>query len=244
MQQLQPKAKAEAQDLYDDLRQVVERTIGDKAGLQFVKSITMEDANAAVRSGGMAKGEAAGLYDDLAGIIYLATDLEQGASPEDAVYHEAWHVIEKFLTDEERQALDKYRAKNAAAVAKFYGVPVEKILSLPPSEQDAYAMGMFGAMMDAGIKLPEGALPRSVYETLNKGWLMWKRFRNAINKFLGNRDAKTVFTDFYFGAMRDRMKETVKSLTDTLGVEEPDLAYMAIRRKRKKSAQTSSEIHV
>ena len=174
--------------------------------------------------------------DDLAGIIYLATDLEQGASPEDAVYHEAWHVIEKFLTDEERQALDKYRAKNAAAVAKFYGVPVEKILSLPPSEQDAYAMGMFGAMMDAGIKLPEGALPRSVYETLNKGWLMWKRFRNAINKFLGNRDAKTVFTDFYFGAMRDRMKETVKSLTDTLGVEEPDLAYMAIRRKRKKSA--------
>jgi len=236
LQQFEPKAKAEAQDLYEDLRQVVERTIGDKAGLQFVKSITMEDANAAVRSGGMAKGEAAGLYDDLAGIIYLATDLEKGASPEDAVYHEAWHVIEKFLTDEERQALDKYRPKNAAAVAKFYGVPVEKILALPPEEQDAYAMGIFGAMMDAGIKLPEGALPRSVYETLNKGWLMWKRFRNAVNKFLGNRDAKSVFTDFYFGAMRDRMKETVKDLTETLGVEEPDLAYMAIRRKRKKSA--------
>lgn len=235
LQQLQPKAKGEAQDLYDDLRKIVERTIGDKAGLEFVKSISMEDANAAVRSGGLAKGEAAGLYDDMAGIIYLATDLEQGASPEDAVYHEAWHVIEKFLTDEERAALDKSRPKMADAVAKFYGVPVEKILAMPPDEQDAYAMGMFGAMMDAGIKLPEGALPRSVYETLNKGWLLWKRFRNAVNKFLGDRDAKSVFTDFYFGAMRNRMRETTKDLADKLGVEEPDISYMAIRRKRKSS---------
>lgn len=235
LQQLQPKAKAEAQDLYEDLRKIVERTIGDKAGLEFVKSISMEDANAAVRSGGVAKGEAAGLYDDMAGIIYLATDLEKGASPEDAVYHEAWHVIQKFLTDEERAALDKARPKNAVAVAKFYGVPVEKILAMPPDEQDAYAMGMFGSMMDAGIKIPEGSLPRSVYETLNKGWLLWKRFRNAVNKFLGDRDAQSVFTDFYFGAMRDRMRETAKDLADKLGVEEPDISYMAIRRKRKKS---------
>lgn len=235
LQQLQPKAKAEAQDLYEDLRKVVERTIGDKAGLQFVQSISMDDANAAVRSGGVAKGEAAGLYDDMAGIIYLATDLERGASPEDAVYHEAWHVIQKFLTDEERAALDKARPKNAIAVAKFYGVPVEKILAMPPDEQDAYAMGMFGSMMDSGIKIPEGSLPRSVYETLNKGWLLWKRFRNVVNKFLGDRDAQSVFTDFYFGAMRNRMRETTKNLADKLGVEEPDISYMAIRRKRKKS---------
>jgi hypothetical protein len=232
MQQLEPKAKADAQPLYDELRGIVERLVGDKAGVEFMNTISMEDATAAERSGGVAKGNAAGAYDDVAGIIYLATDLESGASPGDAVYHEAWHVIDKFLTSDERSSLEKNRERNAVAVAKFYGVTPEKILSLPISEQDAYAMGMFGAMMDAGIKLPEGSLSRSTYETFHKGWLMWKRFRNAVKKFMGFRDASTVFTDFYFGSMSDRIEQTAEDMASRIGLPELKLSFMAMGRRR------------
>jgi len=240
MQQLKPETDKVATKLYDDFAAIVERTLGDKAVVKFVDSIEMMNPYAAEASGGVQGGQAAGALDDLAGIIYLATDLEKGASPEDAVYHEGWHIIEKMLTPEERKSMDANRAKNAIATAKFYGVPVSKILSLSPSEQDAYAMGMFGAEMDAGRIPTNSMIPQAAWKTFHKGWLTWKRFRNEVKKTLGNRDAKSIFTDFYFGAMRDRMENTIEEIGDR--IDSPNVEYMAMRRKRKAPAGTTFDM--
>jgi hypothetical protein len=221
-----PQEQEVAKELYKEFEGIVRRTIGEGASVKFVKSIQT----------GMESKLAAGAYDRVSNAIYLATDLEKGASLEDAVYHEAWHVIEDLLSQKELDALDRYRAVTNKKVAQFYKVPVETIEALPKTEQDAYAMGMFGAMKDAGMKMGQGALPTPVYETLQKSYLTFLRFRNAVKKTVGMRDPDTIFTDFYLGNMRDRLMERTEDMAEALGFDQ-SVQYQKMRRKTPQGPQ-------
>lgn len=226
IQVFSPQEQDTAKELYKQFEGIVRRTIGEKAAVKFVKSIQT----------GMESKLAAGAYDRVSNAIYLATDLEKGASLEDAVYHEAWHVVEDLLAPKELEALDRYRAVTNKKVAEFYKVPVENIEALPKTEQDAYAMGMFGAMKDAGLKFGQGALPTPVYETLQKSYLTFLRFRNAVKKTVGMRDPDTIFTDFYLGNMRDRLIERTDDMAESLGFDQ-SVQYQTMRRRRQQGPQ-------
>jgi hypothetical protein len=226
IQVFSPQEQETAQQLYKEFEGIVRRTIGEKASVKFVKSIQT----------GMESKLAAGAYDRVSNAIYLATDLEKGASLEDAVYHEAWHVIEDLLAPKELEALDRYRAVTNKKVAQFYKVPVETIEALPKTEQDAYAMGMFGAMKDAGMKMGHGSLPTPVYETLQKSYLTFLRFRNAVKKTVGMRDPDTIFTDFYIGNMRDRIMERTEDMAEALGFDQ-SVQYQKMRRRTPQGPQ-------
>ena len=226
IQVFSPQEQETAKELYKEFEGIVRRTIGENASVKFVKSIQT----------GMESKLAAGAYDRVSNAIYLATDLEKGASLEDAVYHEAWHVIEDLLSPKELEALDRYRAVTNKKVAQFYKVPVETIEALPKTEQDAYAMGMFGAMKDAGMRLGQGALPTPVYDTLQKSYLTFLRFRNAVKKTVGMRDPDTIFTDFYIGNMRDRIMERTEDMAEALGFDQ-SVQYQKMRRRTPQGPQ-------
>lgn len=232
---LRPALKAESvhvvPEAYKEFEGIVKRTLGESARVKFVDSIKVTDAKAAMDSGGGLDDYASGSADRLANMIYLATSLERGASLPDAAYHEAWHLIEDKLTTAERKAIADARPETNRLVAQYYGVPVEKIEALSTDEQDAYAMGMFGAKADNQIR--SVAMGRASYEVFGKVWLTYRRFRNVINKLFGNKSITSIFNDFYVGGMSDRLEMETDVMADKIGVKTSDLAYMALRQNRK-----------
>jgi hypothetical protein len=164
-------------------------------------------------------------------MIYLATSLEHGASLPDATYHEAWHSLEDKLTPEERKIIADARPENNRLVARYYGVPLEKIEALSTSEQDAYAMGMFGAKTDDNM--PTGGMGRDLWNVFHKVWMTYRRFRNVVNKLFGKKSMDSIFNDFYVGGMADRLDMEADVMADKMGVKTSDLAYMALRQKKK-----------
>ena len=243
---LRPALKTETAhvvpEAYKEFEGIIKRTLGEKARVEFVEQIKVTDSQAAMDSGGELDDYASGSNDRLTNMIYLATSLEHGASLPDATYHEAWHSLEDKLTPAERKAIADARPENNRLVAQYYGVPVEKIEALSTSEQDAYAMGMFGAKADANVKAV--AMGRASYEVFGKVWLTYRRFRNVVNKLFGKKSMDSIFNDFYVGGMADRLEMETDVMADKMGVNTSDLAYMALRQKRKgPSTPQSYEVH-
>jgi predicted RNA methylase len=243
---LRPALKTETAhvvpEAYKEFEGIIKRTLGEKARVEFVDQIKVTDSQAAMDSGGELDDYASGSHDRLTNMIYLATSLEKGASLPDATYHEAWHSLEDKLTPAERKAIADARPENNRLVAQYYGVPVEKIEALSTSEQDAYAMGMFGAKADDQIR--NVAMGRASYEVFGKVWLTYRRFRNVVNKLFGKRSMDSIFNDFYVGGMSDRLEMEADVMADKMGVKTSDLAYMALRQKRKGPPTPQSyEVH-
>lgn len=243
---LRPALKTETAhvvpEAYKEFEGIIKRTLGEKARVEFVEQIKVTDSQAAMDSGGELDDYASGSNDRLTNMIYLATSLEKGASLPDATYHEAWHSLEDKLTPAERKAIADARPENNRLVAQYYGVPVEKIEALSTSEQDAYAMGMFGAKADDQIR--NVAMGRASYEVFGKVWLTYRRFRNVVNKLFGKKSMDSIFNDFYVGGMSDRLEMEADVMADKMGVKTSDLAYMALRQKRKGPPTPQSyEVH-
>jgi len=243
---LRPALKTETAhvvpEAYKEFEGIIKRTLGEKARVEFVEQIKVTDSQAAMDSGGELDDYASGSHDRLTNMIYLATSLEKGASLPDATYHEAWHSLEDKLTPAERKAIADARPENNRLVAQYYGVPVEKIEALSTSEQDAYAMGMFGAKADDQIR--NVAMGRASYEVFGKVWLTYRRFRNVVNKLFGKKSMDSIFNDFYVGGMSDRLEMEADVMADKMGVKTSDLAYMALRQKRKGPPTPQSyEVH-
>lgn len=216
-------------DVVNHIRSVISRMVGDKIAVKFYDTIIMENAEAAARSGGVEGGAAGGFYDNANGIIGLALDMESGAYPFDAMYHEAFHVIEDLLTPAEINALNRNADYIKDLVLSTYDqITPEKYDRLDIREQRAYAMGAYGYRRDRKAPIPAGPV-RSI---LNKLYNIWKSITRAVRDVLGKRTAEDVFSDVYRGKLKDRIQETVKDMNKVAGkayaaVSGPQLPGMA-----------------
>lgn len=201
-------------DVINHIHSVISRMVGDRVAVKFYDTIIMDNADAAARSGGVEGNAAGGFYDNANGIIGLALDMESGAYPFDAMYHEVFHVLEDLLTPAEINALNRNADYIKNLVLSTYDqITPESYDRLDIREQRAYAMGAYGFLRDRKAAIPAGPA-RTI---LNKLYNIWKAITRAIRDVLGRRTAEDVFSDVYLGNLKYRMNDTIKDMNKVAG---------------------------
>ena len=210
-----PRAEIIIPNVISRVEETVRRLVGDKIAVEFVDKITMVDPEAARMSGGEEGGSAAGSYDNANGIIKLALDMDNPASPLYTAYHEAYHPISSLLTEQEKAILRNSVDELRSIATKFYRMTNEQFDALSPDEQEAYAFGAYGYMMDESMGVPAGPA-RGIMGRLRS---YWKSIVGAIKSALGKRTYEDIFSDIHLGRLRERF--------DTARINMPSPRYAA-----------------
>ena len=210
-----PRAEIIIPNVISRVEETVRRLVGNKIAVEFVDKITMVDPEAARMSGGEEGGSAAGSYDNANGIIKLALDMDNPASPLYTAYHEAYHPISSLLTEQEKAILRNSVDELRSIATKFYRMTNEQFDALSPDEQEAYAFGAYGYMMDESMGVPAGPA-RGIMGRLRS---YWKSIVGAIKSALGKRTYEDIFSDIHLGRLRERF--------DTARINMPSPRYAA-----------------
>jgi hypothetical protein len=210
-----PRAEIIIPNVISRVEETVRRLVGDKIAVEFVDKITMVDPEAARMSGGEEGVSAAGSYDNANGIIKLALDMDNPASPLYTAYHEAYHPISSLLTEQEKAILRNSVDELRSIATKFYRMTNEQFDALSPDEQEAYAFGAYGYMMDESMGVPAGPA-RGIMGRLRS---YWKSIVGAIKSALGKRTYEDIFSDIHLGRLRERF--------DTARINMPSPRYAA-----------------